>query len=90
MKQETNKPLLVFPALFPIKIIGNNTESFTGDVASAIRSVIPLFEPTTLMSEYSKNKSYISLTASVYADSQDQLDAVYRALTALPDAKFVL
>ena len=90
MKQEANKPLLVFPSLFPIKIIGNNTESFTGDVATAIRSVVPLFEPSTLMSEYSKNKSYISLTANVFVDSQNQLDAVYRALTALSDARFVL
>ncbi|HBN74177.1 MAG TPA: hypothetical protein DD376_05685 [Sutterella sp.] len=90
MKQESNKPLLTFPTLFPIKIVGNNTESFTGDVTAAIRSVVPLFEPSTLISEYSKNKAYISLTADVFVDSQEQLDAVYRALTALEDARFVL
>ena len=90
MKKESNKPLLIFPTLFPIKIIGKNTESFTGDVVSAIRSVIPPFEPSTLIAEYSKNKAYISLTASVFVENQEQLDAVYRTLTALTDAKFVL
>ncbi len=82
--------LIEFPALFPIKVIGNNTESFPQEVITAIGSIYPDFSPASLASEYSKTKKYISLTATVFVTSQEQLDAIYRAITALENAKFVL
>ncbi len=88
--EKKEKSLIEFPALFPIKIIGNNTESFPEEVVAAISSVYPDFSPTSLNSEYSKNKKYLALTASVFVTSQEQLDAIYRAVTALENAKFVL
>ena len=82
--------LIEFPALFPIKVIGNNTDAFPQEVSAAISSVYPDFSPTSLVSEFSRSKKYISLTASVFVTSQEQLDAIYRAITALENAKFVL
>lgn len=88
--EKKESSLIEFPALFPIKVIGNNTESFPEEVSTAIRSVYPDFSPTSFASEYSKNKKYLSLTATVFVTSQEQLDAIYRAITALENAKFVL
>lgn len=88
--KETEKALLEFPTVFPIKIIGNNTGTFQKEAVDAIRSVLNHLDESAVKIEYSKNKKYISLTASVLVNSQGQLDSVYRALTSLKDAKFVL
>ncbi len=87
---ENTETLLTFPTFFPLKVIGNNTESFPDDVAKAICLILPEFNPATLVSEFSKTKKYLSLTASVYVSSQEELDAIYRALHAIKDVKFLL
>ena len=87
---ENTEKLLTFPTFFPLKIIGNNTETFADDVGQAICLILPEFNPATFVTEYSKTKKYLSLTATVFVSSQEELDAIYRALHAIKDVKFLL
>jgi putative lipoic acid-binding regulatory protein len=48
------------------------------------------FDPATHGDAPSKAGNYLSLTCTVRATSQAQLDALYRALTAHPMVKVVL
>lgn len=82
--------LLSFPTPFPIKIMGRRESGFTTAVLEVVRRHAPDFAPGTLESRPSREGKYISLTATVNATSQEQLDALYRELCDHPSVVMVL
>lgn len=82
--------LLEFPCDFPLKIMGKRTDDFSQTVVAIVREFAPDFEPATVEMRPSKSATYLSLTCTVRAHSQAQLDALYRALTSHPSVKIVL
>ena len=87
MKRET---LLEFPCDFPLKIMGANSADFAPSVVGIVLRHAPDFDATTIESRPSKAGNYLSLTCTVRAVSQQQLDALYRELTAHSMVKVVL
>lgn len=83
-------PGLQFPTDFPLKIMGRRDDGFAQAIAAVVREHAPDFDPATLEMRASKDGNYLSLTATVRATSREQLDALYRALTAHPMVKIVL
>lgn len=81
---------LVFPCDFPIKIIGKHSETFINDVIKMTQKHFPTFSAENIKHQPSKQKAYISLTVTVYAQNKVSLDALYRDLSAHPDSKMVL
>ncbi|MDG4868517.1 DUF493 domain-containing protein [Guyparkeria sp. 1SP6A2] len=82
--------LIDFPTEFPIKIMGPATDAFIGDIKQAVDSVIPGL-PESAWSQRSSGKgNFVGLTVTFTATSRDQIDAVYRAVTAHPDVKMCL
>lgn len=82
--------LLSFPTDFPIKIMGLNTPDFPTLVTELIREHLPDFDSTTFETRHSTGQKYLSLTCTVYVESQTQLDAIYTTLSGHPDVLMVL
>ncbi len=93
--RENEKPLLTaslldFPTAFPIKIMGRREGGFTTAVIEIVRRHAPDFVPGTIETRPSREGKYISLTVTVNATSQQQLDALYRELCDHPAVVMVL
>ena len=86
----TRETLLEFPCDFPLKIMGANAADFAQTVADVVRTHASDFDAATIEVRSSKAGNYLSLTCTVRATSQDQLDALYRELTAHPMVRVVL
>ena len=82
--------LLEFPCDFPLKIMGASDAGFAQAIADVVLRHAPDFDVATMEMRASKAGNYLSLTCTVRAVSQAQLDALYRELTAHPMVKVVL
>ena len=94
MSQKTNgqnsDSLLKFPCRFPVKAMGKAEGSFPAVFAHIIHTHAELWPDETISSNPSRNGNYIALTAVIEATSQQQLDAIYQALTDCPDVLMAL
>ena len=82
--------LLEFPCDFPLKIMGANDPGFAQAIADVVLRHAPEFDVATMEMRPSKAGNYLSLTCTVRAVSQQQLDALYLELTSHPMVKVVL
>jgi len=80
----------VFPSDFPLKIMGRNVDGFADAVAQVVLRHAPDFQPATMELRVSSGRNYLSCTCTVRAVSREQLDALYRELTAHPLVRVVL
>ena len=87
---EGRQTLLEFPCDFPIKIMGARVDGFAQAVLEVVVGHAPGFDGATMEMRPSSKGNYLSLTCTIRATSKDQLDALYRALTAHPMVKVVL
>jgi hypothetical protein len=80
--EKESESLLKFPTTFPVKIMGKDEPGFHEAVAVIVaRHVAPLSElPVT--KQPSKEGRFISITVTIEAQSREQLDALYRDLSA--------
>jgi uncharacterized protein len=75
-------PLQEFPSDFPIKVMGRHD----GDLRALTQGIIerhagPLAE-SRVRTRTSADGNFLALTYLVHASSREQLDAIYRELTA--------
>jgi uncharacterized protein len=77
--------ILKFPLLFPIKVMGKREDGFAQWVCDLVLRHAPDFNPATIEMRPSSNGKYISVTVTVNAQSQAQLDNIYRELSAAKD-----
>lgn len=82
--------LLEFPTEFPLKIMGLADEALAGNVLAVIQRHAPDFDGSQVETRASSGGKYTSLTCTINATSKDQLDALYRELSAHPMVKVVL
>lgn len=73
---------LEFPCDFPIKVVGQASETFEVVIyAIAVRHA-PDFSPEAISRNQSRSGKYHSLTLGIRATSKTQIDAIYRDLKA--------
>ncbi len=77
----TDKGLIKFPCIFPVKVMGANQEDFERLVLEIIQKHASLAAEKAVTSKLSKEGKFISLTVRIQAESQAQLDAIYRELS---------
>lgn len=82
--------LLEFPCDFPLKIMGAAVDGFAQAVAEVVLQHAPDFDPAAIEMRPSRAGNYLSLTCTIRATSQAQLDTLYRALSSHPMVKVVL
>ncbi len=89
MTQETDS-LIEYPSEFPIKILGPMHDAFAQTIVELVTLHDPTFHVGKVEMRPSSKGAYLSLTVTVHATSREQLDNLYRALTAHPMVKVVL
>ena len=87
---ELEQSLVEFPCQFPIKIMGKTQAGFAQSVIEVVQRHAPEFDPSTLEMRSSREGRYLSLTCTVKATSQEQLDELYRELCDHPMVTMVL
>jgi len=87
---EKLESLLEFPCQFPLKIMGLTQPGFAQAVTDVVRRHAPDFDAASVEMRSSREAKYISLTATITAHSQQQLDALYRELCDHPMVSMVL
>jgi putative lipoic acid-binding regulatory protein len=86
----TRPTLIEFPCDFPLKIMGAADPGFAQAIAGVVQKHAPEFDPGQMEMRPSSAGKYLSLTCTVRAVSQQQLDSLYLELTAHPMVKVVL
>ncbi|UOO83126.1 DUF493 family protein [Uruburuella testudinis] len=87
---EEKTTLLEFPCTFPLKIMGAQHPEFESTILNVIRQHAPDTQAQHINTRPSSKGNYLGATAQVNVESQEQLDNIYRALTAHPMVKVVL
>ncbi len=82
--------LIEYPSQFPIKVMGPKVEGFVHAVTTIASQFDPTFDAATVELRDSSKGNYLGVTVTVTATSREQLDDLYRALTAHPMVKVVL
>lgn len=74
--------LLEFPCEFPLKVMGRKQAGFRELVVSLVATHAGPIEDKQVSERESRDGNFIALTLLLRAESQAQLDDVYRALSA--------
>jgi putative lipoic acid-binding regulatory protein len=82
--------LIEYPSAFPIKVMGGNVPGFETAIVEVAQRFDPSFDASTVEVRPSRAGNYLSVTVTVTATSREQLDDLYRALSAHPMVKVVL
>ena len=82
--------LIEYPCSFPIKVMGARVDGFADAMVQIAQQFDPRFDAATLEMRPSKAGNYLSLTLTIHATSQEQLDNIYRALSSHPMVKVAL
>ena len=87
MSEET---LLEFPCDFPIKMMGRDSPEFRAMVQELVEKHTGPVADHAVQSSLSRNGRFVSVTITVTAESREQLDNIYRELTAREDVLMAL
>jgi putative lipoic acid-binding regulatory protein len=87
MNDET---LLEFPCDFPIKMMGRDTPEFRELARELIEKYTGPLNNNAIQSTLSRNGRFVSITATINAQSQQQLDDIYHAISAHEDVLMAL
>jgi hypothetical protein len=70
--------------------MGLTQEGFAQTIVAVVQRHVADYDPATIEMRASRAGKYLSLTCTVNAVSRDQLDALYRELSAHPMVSMVL
>ncbi len=87
MNDET---VLEFPCDFPIKMMGRDTPEFHSTARKIIEKHTGPLDDNAIQSNLSSKGRFVSITVTVNARSQQQLDDIYREVTAHEDVLMAL
>lgn len=90
LTEEAQPPLIDFPCFFLIKVMGLAEAQFTLQIIELIQRRVPEFSGIHVETRESSSGKYTSLSCNVWVTSQDELDDVYRDITAHPLVKYTL
>lgn len=88
-KKHYSKPIQ-FPCDFAIKIFGEANHDFEDKAINIVRRHCEEKHIKSVDKRHSRNGNYISLTITVYAENQAQLDSIYIELTNTPEVLMAL
>jgi len=77
-----DETLLEFPCDFPIKIMGRESDEFRELARALVEKHTGPLADAAIVSTLSRNGAFVSVTVTVLAQSQQQLDDIYREVTS--------
>ena len=81
---------IVFPCSFPIKMMGRDTPEFLVVTRCLIEGHVGPVDDTAVKTSSSSNGNFVSVTVTIMAASQQQLDDIYREVSAHDDVLMAL
>ncbi|MGD9602842.1 MAG: YbeD family protein [Gammaproteobacteria bacterium] len=78
---EPASTLLKFPCDFPLKVMGHAADDFDALVVEIVRRHVPSLREGAVQRRPSRQGNYLAVTVTVQAESQQQLDDLYRELS---------
>lgn len=82
MAVDEDSPLR-FPCDFPIKVMGRDeADDFRAAAVTIVEEEIGPLPPDAVNTQPSRNGRFLSVTVTIRAESREQLDALYRRLSA--------
>ena len=85
-----DKAELKFPCDFPISVMGLNVPEYKQTIFEILKKHVPEVTEDGLQTAYSANKKYCSIKTRFTAQSREQMDWLYKELTAHELVKWVL
>ncbi len=79
---ESRETLLEFPCEFPIKMMGRDEPAFHDAARHIIEKHAGELDEDAYRKAMSRDANFVSLTVTINATSQKQLDDIYRDLSA--------
>lgn len=79
-----------FPCEFPIKMMGRDTPAFRQTMRTLVEGHAGAVDDSRVQSTVSRNGRFVSVTITITATSQPQLDAIYRDVSAHDDVLMAL
>jgi len=81
---------LTFPCSFPIKMMGRDTLEFRKTVRVLVEKHTGPIDDDAINNAVSRNGNFVSITITVNALSQQQLDDIYRDVSSHDDVLMAL
>jgi putative lipoic acid-binding regulatory protein len=81
---------LAFPCEFPLKVIGEHKDDFAIYVTEVVQRHVPDLDMGSISNQLSCGRKYLSVSFLFTAASRNQVDNLYRELTASKRVKWVL
>ncbi len=79
---EPRETMLEFPCEFPIKMMGRDEPSFHDAARQIIEKHAGVLDDDAYRKAMSRDANFVSLTVTINATSQKQLDDIYQDLSA--------
>ena len=86
----SNDSLLEFPCAFPIKVMGKDSQEFRKTSQAIIQEHVGGLTEDDVSERQSKDGNFVALTYHLTIENREQLDSIYRALSAHDDILVVL
>jgi len=90
VSDDTPDTLLEFPCEFPVKMMGRDTPAFHATARELVEKHTGPLDDAMIQSTQSRNGRFVSITVTVTATSKQQLDDIYREITAHDDVLMAL
>lgn len=79
-----------FPCSFPIKMMGRDTPEFRATARALVEQHVGTVADDAVQAALSRNGRFVSVTVTITATSQDQLDAIYMDVSSHADVLMAL
>lgn len=86
----TEESAIEFPCAFPIKMMGRNEAEFRATARALIEKHAGAVDDDAVQASLSRNERFVSVTVTINATSQQQLDAIYQDVTDHEDVLMAL
>lgn len=81
---------LEFPCNFPIKMMGRDTSEFRIIARALVENHVGALADGAVRAAVSRNGAFVSVTVTITATSQQQLDDIYRDVSSHDDVLMAL
>ncbi|MDH3615533.1 MAG: DUF493 domain-containing protein [Gammaproteobacteria bacterium] len=86
----SEESVLEFPCKFPIKMMGRDTPEFRALARALVEKHAGAVANSAVQAATSRNGRFVSVTVTITATSQQQLDDIYRDVSSKDDVLMAL
>ena len=87
---QQDPPKIEFPCDYPIKVLGRHSDEFHAVIIAVFEQHAPGFDQETIKIKASSKGTFTSVTITITATGQQQLEALHRDLLATGVVQMVI